>query len=327
MKLQAPFIQLPMLFDAGALSREIAAVESAAWERRSDGSSLLRLISAGGRPDSQALSGAMKPTPVLRQSSYLPQVLESLGAAWGQVFLQRMAVGLQCAAQVELAYYARERLRLHVPMHTHGDVLLECGDEVVHLGAGTAWVIDTWRPHRFAGPGNADCVHLVADTVGGERFWDLLARGRTPGHKESFAWQPATLAAMEGQRARLMLETHNAPVVMSPWELREHLMFVLGEAVDDPRLPGLKQVLLRLTRQWHALWVVHGAARTGTAQYRALLASTAQACEQAGAEHLVLRNGIGLWPALRAQVLQVALGAVAKPSRKTALARKVPARG
>lgn len=332
MKLQAAFIQLPVLFDAGALSREIAALESEAWEPRSDGSSLLRLISAGGKPDSDALSGAMKPTPALRQLSYLPQVLEALGAAWGQVFLQRMAVGRQCAAQVELEYYARERLRLHVPLRTHGDVLFECGDEVVHLGAGTAWVIDTWRPHRFAGPGNADCVHLVADTVGGERFWDLLVRGRTPGRKDKFAWQPTTLAPVEDHIASLVLETINAPAVMSPWELREHLMFVLGEAVNDPRLPGLQQVLLRFARQWHALWAVHGAARTGVSQYRALLAATVQACEQAGAEQMVLRNGIGLWPALRAQVLQVALAAGAKPVRKAAVAKKVatkqvPARG
>lgn len=326
MKLQAPFIQLPALFDADVLSREIVALERAAWEPCSDGSSLLRLVSAGGKPDAETLSGPMKPTPALRQLSYLPQVLESLGASWGQVFLQRLAVGRQCAAQVELEYYARERLRLHVPLRTQGDVLFECGDEVVHLGAGTAWAIDTWRPHRFAGPGNADCVHLVADTVGGERLWDLLVRGRAPGRKDKFAWQPATLAPVEDHVVSLVLETVNAPAVMSPWELREHLMFILGEAVNDPRLPGLQQVLLRFARQWHALWAVHGAARTGVSQYRALLAATVQACEQAGAEQMVLRNGIGLWPALRAQVLQVALAAGAKPVRKAAVAKKVAAK-
>ncbi len=307
MKLQVPFIQLPVLFDPGPLLHEATAVADRHWQRCADGGERLRLVSSGGDAASGALSGPMRATPFLRQMPLLQQALAGLGATWGQVFLQRIAVGRQYAAEVAVDYYHRERLRLHLPLASPPDVLLECGDEVAHLAPGTAWVFDTWRPHRFAGPAQGPCLHLVADTVGGERFWELLTRGRTPGRAKREPWQPLQLTLASDQRAALALEAHGAPQVMTPWELREHLMFLLNEAVPHPRLAGLQVLLLRLSRHWHALWARHGAEAAGRPAYRALLASTAQACQQLGVEQLVLRNGIGLWPALQAQVLDVAV--------------------
>lgn len=111
---------------------------------------------------------------------------------------------------------------------------------------------------------------------------------------------------------------------MSPWEVREHLMFVLGEAVNDARLPALQSVLLRFSRNWHALWAAHGTATRGQSHYRALLAATVAACEQLGVEQMVLRNGLGLWPVLRAQVFQVALATDPRPAKQSRAKAKTP---
>ncbi len=59
MKLQVPFIQLPITFDAAALLAEVSAIEESAWRGRTsrdDGNSALTLITTEGDPASDALS-------------------------------------------------------------------------------------------------------------------------------------------------------------------------------------------------------------------------------------------------------------------------------
>jgi len=83
MKLQVPFLQLPILFDAVALADEVAAVDARWWRgrtQRDDGNSALTLITTHGDPDSDELGGPMRPTPVLAQCPQPMQVLEALGA-------------------------------------------------------------------------------------------------------------------------------------------------------------------------------------------------------------------------------------------------------
>ncbi|WP_155942701.1 hypothetical protein [Pseudoxanthomonas suwonensis] len=66
MKLQVPFLQLPVLFDAQAMAEEVAAVDPRWWRgrtQRDDGNSALTLITTGGDPDSDALDGQMRSTP------------------------------------------------------------------------------------------------------------------------------------------------------------------------------------------------------------------------------------------------------------------------
>ena len=82
MKLPVPFIQLPLLFDAGALRREIAAFDEGMWTAHPTGmpgNSALPLVTVGGDPArGDALDGPMRPTPALQRSPYLQQVLASL---------------------------------------------------------------------------------------------------------------------------------------------------------------------------------------------------------------------------------------------------------
>lgn len=310
MKLQVPFLQLPVLFDAEAMAAEVAAVDPRWWRgrtRHDDGNSALTLVTTGGDPDSDALDGPMQPTPALQQCPYLMQVLEALGATWGRARLMRLSGQAEVRAHVDINYYWRERMRVHVPIVTTPSVRFQCGDGEVNMAAGECWIFDTWRRHRVLNAGNDTRIHLVADTVGGEGLWDLLAQARPPGMRGP-DWRSPLLAPRRGGPLPVLdLEKVNAPAVMSPWELREHIVFLLGEAVPDPRLAAIQQALLRFARRWHALWAAYGDSGGGLPRYRRLRQDLAAELQALGAGQIGLKNELGFLQVLGAHVLDMLL--------------------
>lgn len=310
MKLQVPFIQLPVMFDAAVLMDEVSAIDERAWRGRTsrdDGNSALTLITKDGDPDSDALSGHMRPTPWLERCPYLGQVLETIGATWGRARLMRLNGQAEVKAHVDINYYWRERMRVHIPIVTTPGVRFQCGDAEINMGAGECWIFDTWRRHRVLNEGNAQRIHLVADTVGGDRFWDLLSEGRAPGQAYHGEWRPRLHSPVPGKRGQLDYERVNAPAVMSPWEVREHMVFLLGECVADPRLAAIQAALLRFSRRWQALWSCHGDSAAGRPRYHSLLESTRRELLALGADQIDLRNDVGFWHALNSHVFDMAL--------------------
>lgn len=311
MKLQFPFVQLPVTFDAQALAEEVLRIEEKCWRDRAvgvSGNSALTLITTEGDPDSDALEGAMRPTPWLERCPYVMQVLEALGATWGRSRLMRLSGQSQVAAHVDTDYYWRERMRVHVPIITTPAVRFQCGEAELNMRAGECWIFDTWRRHRVVNSSDSQRIHLVADTVGGAQLWDLIGAGRpVPGPQGD--WRPRHIAPRPNAATpSLDFETVNRPVVMSPWEVRTHVGFVLGEAVQSRHLPTIHHVLGRFTREWQALWACHGEAPEGWPRYRALLAFTQQELMKCGAGQVGLRNDVGLMQALEAYVFSAALG-------------------
>lgn len=318
MKLQVPFIQLPITFDAAALLAEVSAIEESAWRGRTardDGNSALTLITTEGDPASDALSGRMRPTPWLDRCPYLGQVLEAVGATWGRARLMRLNGQAEVKAHVDINYYWRERMRVHIPIVTTPGVRFQCGDAEINMAAGECWIFDTWRRHRVLNEGSAQRIHLVADTVGGERFWDLLSEGRAPGQAYHGQWRPRLHPPVPGKRAQLDFERVNAPAVMSPWEVREHLVFLLGECVADPRLGAIQAALLRFSRRWQALWACHGEDAAGRPRYQALLDATRRELLGLGADRIDLRNDVGFWHALNSHVFDMALADESRPAQ------------
>ncbi|KFN51006.1 sulfotransferase [Arenimonas composti] len=310
MKLQVPFVQLPIRFDAAALAAEIAQIEDRHWRARAvgvAGNSALTLVTTGGDPDNDDLAGVMRPTPHLQRLPKVMQVMEALGATWGRARLMKLYGQSEVSAHVDTNYYWRERMRVHVPIVTTPGVRFQCGDAEVNMAPGECWIFDTWRRHRVLNESNQERIHLVLDTVGGERLWSLIAAGRAPG-REAPGWHAAPFAFDPARPAPpLDFETVNLPLVMSPWEMREHFVFLLGEAVGDPRLPAIQQALLDFSRRWLALWAAHGEDRGGWPRYRALLDATAARLLALGVGEIGLRNEVGLWFALQSHVFDVAL--------------------
>ena len=272
MKLPAPFLQLPLAFDAAALANEIAALGESAWRPHPQGfagNSMLPLVAVGGDPGNEAFAGAMAATPELQRCPGLQRVLHAIGATVGRTRLMRLAGQAEVKRHVDQGYYWAERVRVHVPIVTQPTVRFECGDAAIHMAAGECWIFDTWRQHRVLNDASASRIHLVCDTVGGERFGALVARARRHDQPRD-GWTVVGVPLDGPVPAALPLETRNVPDVMTPWELRHHLQFLLDETLPHPRLAALRERTDRLVHAWHGLWAQHGDAMPARPTYRAL---------------------------------------------------------
>jgi len=309
MKLQVPFIQLPLQFDAERMAREVAALGAGAWRehpQKFPGNFALPLIAVGGDAGSDAVSGRMQPTPQLLQCPYLQQVLSRLGAVWGRTRLMRLDAGAEVSPHVDINYYWRERVRVHVPIVTHPDVRFACGDAEVNMAPGECWIFDTWRSHRVRNDSGHTRIHLVADTVGSDSLGQLVSAGRAPGYGAFAGWCAENIEPQPATTSPLRLEAVNVPQVMTPWELRAHLLFLLGETSPHPQLAEAKQLTAHLCATWQALWAEYGTDRVGWPAYRNALDAYEQQMERF-AVALDLPNGALFMNTLRGMVLRVAL--------------------
>ncbi len=310
MKLQVPFVQLPVLFDAEELRREINALRIDSWRdhpQKYPGNFALPLISVDGDPDSDAVAGPMRPTPYLAQCPYLMQVLARLGAVWGRTRLMKLAGQAEVSPHFDINYYWRERMRVHVPIVTQPAVRFICGDAEVNMAPGECWVFDTWRTHRVINAADDERIHLVADTVGSSALRDLIADGRVPvGAHAPPDWHPEFVPQLSHGDIRLRYESTNVPEVMTPWELREHLFFLLGEVKPHAQLSAARQHTMHFLVEWQALWAEHGDKRAGWAAYRHALNVFDHFIER-DASGLELINGGQFGEVLGGMILSVAL--------------------
>ena len=311
MKLRVRFLQLPILFDADRLAQEVAAIPESAWRghpKGFPGNDALTLITNDGDPNSDARGGAMAPTPHLLACPYLMQVLETLGGTWGRSRLMRLSGDSEVTPHVDTDYYWRDHMRVHVPIVTQPTVRFICGDEEVNMKAGECWVFDTWTLHSVHNDATRSRIHLVADTVGGGELLSLMEQGRSPRDTKP-AWAPKLSPPRPGPPPTLAYESRNLPDVMTPWEMRDHLGFLLSEVPPgNPRVPPIAQALNRLRANWHALWARSGDDVTARPEYAALLEQTKKATIGLGANDVPMRNGMALGASLNALIFASALG-------------------
>src|SRR5262249_41357642 len=163
--------------------------------------SALALIAVDGDPNSDSIDGPMRPTPWLDRCPYLMQALEAIGAVWGRSRLMRLSGQAEVTPHVDINYYWRERVRVHVPIKTQPSVRFMCGDAEVNMAAGECWIFDTWRRHLVVNANDDERIHLVADTVGGDRFWHAVGAGRIPGVSPPADWTPRQVPARPGVKA------------------------------------------------------------------------------------------------------------------------------
>ncbi|MCW8806695.1 MAG: sulfotransferase [Rhodanobacter sp.] len=309
MKLQVPFVQLPLQFDADVLAREVAAFDHALWRehpQKFPGNYALPLISVDGDPDSDAVGGPMRPTPHLAKCPCLMQVLARIGGVWGRTRLMKLSGQAEVMPHADINYYWRERMRVHVPIVTGPSVRFLCGDAEVGMAPGECWIFDTWRLHQVINAADVERIHLVADTVGSVSFADLVANGRVPGDNAFAGWRAEEVAPQAGAHSELRYESVNVPVVMTPWELREHLGFLLNEVQPHPQLAAAQQLAGRFLHIWRVLWAQYGIDRAGWPAYREVLDSLEASMERS-AVSLQLVNGAMFMATLREMILRKAL--------------------
>jgi len=309
MKLQTPFVQLPLRFDAARLAAEISAFAEEDWlphPLRYAGNSALPLIAVNGDARDDDFDGPMRPTRHMERCPYLQQVLASLGAVWGRTRLMRLSGQAEVEPHVDINYYWHERVRVHIPILTQPQVRFICGEGEVNMAAGECWIFDTWRPHRVINATNETRIHLVADTIGSEDFWRIANSGRAAGMQHPSGWTTHLVAPGDDAAPALMYETVNAPVVMTPWEARAYISFIFSETAAQPSLDATRVAAQQFLGRWHALWARHGESHDGWPEYRQVLDIFTEALDE-HARGIHLRNGVNFHRAMMALVVRQAL--------------------
>lgn len=305
MRLSKPLLQLPISFDAKALADEVLALPDRAWMPHPHGypgNEAVPLVSVGGAMN-DAIEGPMAATEFLEQCAYIRSLMAELGGTWGRSRLMALAAGAQVRPHVDINYYWRTHLRIHIPVTTNPGVRFNCAGESVHMAAGECWVFDSFAWHDVQNQGSERRIHLVLDTVGSERLWDLI--------EQAVAGAPISrweLRDEGGAPNQLSFEQFNLPRVMSPWEMRQHIEFIFDRAPPQNAIEDVARRLDRFVVGWHAAWARFGASDAGLSVYRSLIDEARHDLSELGGDAIILRNKIKLIVALEALIFRSALG-------------------
>ncbi len=305
MKLGAPLIKLPRQYCAEALAQEVAALPQSAWlphPGRLPGNDAVPLITPAGQV-SNGFSGPMAPTDALRQCPYIMEIMADLGAVWGRSRLMGLAPGAVVPEHVDVGYYWRTHIRIHIPVVTNPGVAFSCDQETVHMAPGECWLFDSFCLHNVRNAGDQKRVHLVLDTVGGERLWAMIDAARRAGRDG----QPVERVAPGSVRPEaLAFEQVNLPAIMSVWEVRCHADFLTRQCPASPALDEVRARLEQFANAWGALWAQHGIDPAGLPAYRALIDAVQRDLQRLGAPRILLGNDVPLDRALAELIFMVA---------------------
>ena len=313
MRLCKPFIRLPFRFDAEQLAREVAGLPASAWMAHPSslpGNSAVALISSGGG-DNDSFEGEKKPTPHLLGCEYLRQVMASFGEVLARSRLMKLDPGAEVSLHVDFNYHWFSRVRIHIPILTNDAVIFHCGADQVHMHAGECWIFDSWRRHRVVNPSAHDRVHLVIDTAGSSRFWNLV-RG-VENNPPSRTAALARLVPFEpGAAVELRTERFASLPVMAPGECTALIEDLIADFSanpgNDPRLVATYAGLMRdFAADWREAWLVYGHRAEGRRHYRALIENTRRRLHPNRRALTAHSNGIGVNAIFAQRVLNAAL--------------------
>lgn len=317
MRLDRPFLQLPVRFDAEILAREAHSLPNSAWlphPQGYPGNDAVPLVSPDGEVTDD-IDGAMAPTKYLEASPYIRSIMADLDGVWGRSRLMGLAPGGEVRLHVDVHYYWRTHLRIHIPVITNPDVRFTCGGETVHMAAGECWLFDSFRWHRVENGWTERRVHLVLDTVLTPALQLLVDAAK------GAAGEPRHVAPDPDTPVELRFEQFNAPAVMTHWEMRCHLDFIFGHASDHPAVPAIRERLERFTDAWAALWAEFGSSTAGLPAYRRLLGECRLDVMRACDDSVRLTNDYLLRDVIDSLVFAPALGPV-QPSGNVTLAAR-----
>lgn len=311
MKLETEFVKLPLLFDVEQLRKEIAQFAEDDWMAHATGYSgnlSVPLISLNGQFN-DAMHGPMKPTTALDRCEYIRQIMTEFGEVFSRSRLMRLEPGCEVPPHVDINYHWYHRVRMHIPITTTEDVLFFCGDKHVHMAAGESWIFNSWLEHTVQNNSDKTRVHLVLDTAGSPRFWELVNQGDwtfAKGRPQAVA--PQFVPFEPGKKTQIRTETYNAPLVQSPGEIENMVRALVADMDSSPESDqAAKEYFVGLAdafvRAWREVWSEHGMKPSGWPLYHELVARCGKACELINPELVLESNGVELGKAFRGLVL------------------------
>jgi len=314
MRLETEFVKLPLMFDAERLRKEVAGFPEDQWMAHTTGyagNSSIPLISLNGEFN-DAMHGPMNPTPALARCEYIQQIMTAFGEVFSRSRLMRLEPGHEVPPHVDVNYHWFNRVRIHIPITTTEDVLFYCGDKHVHMAAGEAWIFNSWSEHMVRNNSDRTRVHLVLDTTGSTRFWELVEQGEWPFKDRQQAAAKSYVVRYEPNKpTQIRTETYNAPLVQSPGEL-EVLIRALVDDIqcanesDEMKKKAFVDLTTNFVRAWREVWSEHGMKPGGWPAYHSLVQQADQAAF-AIAPELIIESGIDLAPSFRSLVLSSAV--------------------
>jgi hypothetical protein len=189
------------------------------------------------------------------------------------------------------------------------------------MKAGECWAFDSFRLHEVQNKGSDQRVHLVVDTVGTERLWDLLEHSIDEAAEADMLIEPGSV-----DRAKIAFEQVNRPKVMTAYELRIHIAYLIAHSLPDPKLETVKNRLERFVSAWQGAWARFGDSDAGLPTYRQLVEWIRHDLQRVGGGNILLDNTQTLYFFLdrmvftHAVIPAVRMGAAALPQGNRRLA-------
>ena len=281
MRLATEFVRLPYKFDVERLTREVLAFDQSEWLPHVQGfagNSAIPLISLNGEMNDD-FNGPMQVTEKLERSPYIKQVLTSFGEVFGRSRLMELDGKCAVPEHRDVNYHWYTRVRIHIPVITNPDVLFYCGDTHVHMAAGETWIFDSWKKHRVENASDENRVHLVIDTAGSAKFWQLVGAAEWCCARQ--CRKPATvedrfIVYEQGKDVTILTEQYNAPLVMHPGEidaLTADIIYDMRGVRENhgPAMLDFEKTLQNFRCEWRRLWSLYGQSREGWAYYEKLI--------------------------------------------------------
>lgn len=147
------------------------------------------------------------------------------------------------------------------------------------MKAGECWLFDSWRNHKVVNHSEETRIHLVLDTAGSSRFWDIVENTLAYYRNNGTYPSPQRLDYTPDKQASILLEKYNLTPVLSPGEVEglvEDIIYEMrNNQVNDARkVEALAKQMLRFCRDWRMIFSIYGYEEKGIPQYLTLLKST-----------------------------------------------------
>jgi len=312
-----PFIRLPFTFDAKRLADEVSNLPESAWmvhPTRMSGNSAVALLSRDGG-DNDDFDGAMRETPHLHACPYTRQVIASFGEVFGRSRFMKLAAGAEVAQHVDFNYHWYTRVRIHIPVITNPQVTFYCADQNTHMKAGECWIFNSWRRHRVTNESDADRVHLVIDTAGSSRFWQLvrdMQQYDTLTEAEKIDERLRFLPYEPDKQVEILTEKYNVAPVMAPGEVDALVDGVVRDFEQNPQndaglVSSYRTMLSDFAKDWREVWHLHGYEEQGWPKYQQAIDKVTAQLHPNPRALITQSNKIGVNPIIVQRILRAAL--------------------
>ena len=286
MKLKQEFIQLPFIFDVTQLKNEVDKFNQNEWvahPQRYHGNWSIPLVSVRGELNDR-FDGQMRATRFLEQSPHIQQTIAFFEEVIGRSRLMRLDGGSHIPRHADINYHWHNRVRIHIPIITNSKVTFYCGDKEQVMQEGECWLLDTWQEHHVENLSDQTRVHLVIDTAGSSKFWNLVDQCiNNDAGQFTNKMKQVSFSGDEGKE--ILMENYNVPLVMSPGEVDGLCVDLLKDAIanrgNNPKsLELFESIINNFRLTWRQIWSIHGELPTGWPIYHDLIKNLPPKLEQ-----------------------------------------------